>query len=135
MSQIRQPEVGPDGLRHINDYVAVLIPGREDSDLGFPLWADGPIEKSAARMAPTRVRQNQQRCILRASRFAGRADAKLIQGRKHVFGFQAGGGRYLVRGEAMIPDHILQPGTQLFVAGRLAEVPGLIVTRCLQGYG
>ena len=48
---------------------------------------------------------------------------------------EAGGGRYLVRGEAMIPDHVLQPGTQLFVAGRLPEVPGLIVTRCLQGYG
>src|SRR5712692_10491937 len=99
MGEIRQTQVGPNRFRHVDDYIAGVVPGTEDANLGFALWPNSPIKEADARMPASGVGQHQERRISWSRGLVFRTDVELCQGSLDIIGQQAGGGRNLRRCE------------------------------------
>lgn len=69
VSQVGEPEIGPDGFQDVEDGVSVSIPWSKHTDLGFPLRVDGSFQESYARMPSARVREDKQGGVRRTSSF------------------------------------------------------------------
>jgi hypothetical protein len=120
--QVEEPVLAPDRFRHVGHDIAVLVPGGEDADLGLALGAHGPVEEAEARVPAAGVRQHQERRVGGAPRAVVGADVEALQGGGDLVGRQAGGLGDFIRAEAVVPDHVLEPASQLGVVLRPAGV-------------
>src|SRR6188768_2627443 len=98
MREVEQTGLAPNGFRDIDDDIARVVPGREDTYLGLALRIDRAIEKTDARVAAAGIWENRWR-LVRSRRPCILRDAKSLF---RVFDFaraQTGGGADFLGGE------------------------------------
>ena len=122
VGEIGQAQIGPDRLGHIDDDVAGVIPRREDADLGFALRSDGAVEEPDPRMTAARIGQHQEGTIRGPFRFGRRRDIETPQPGRDLRLSQPRGGTDFRGREAVVPDHVFEPVTQVGIVGRPAKV-------------
>ena len=122
MRQVGQSQVGEDGLGHVHDDVAGVVPRREYTQLGLALGHHGPFEETDPGMATARIGQDAKRIARGSWSWCRAGEIELANGGADLLEGQTGGGTHFIRGELVVDDHVLQPGSQVCVGGGSAEV-------------
>jgi hypothetical protein len=118
--QVDQAEVREDRLGQVDDDIARLIPGGEDTDLRLALRADGAVEEADSRMPAAGIGKHEERGAAGPFRAALRRDVVLPQRSGDRGRLQPGCGADFRGGEPVIPDHVLEPVPQVGLVARQA---------------